>query len=354
MPKILFTGGGTAGHVTPNIALIEKFQAQNWEIGYVGSKNSIEKQLIEKINIPFYEIPTGKLRRELTLNNLLTPFKVISGIFSAAKLITKLKPQVVFSKGGFVSFPVVVGAWLNRIPVIMHESDITPGLANRLSFPFVKKICVTFPECAPYFKHDSRVIVTGTPLRSSLLQGKAQKGLALCGFNTEKPVLLVMGGSQGSELINKTIRDALPQLLTQYQIIHICGKGKINPEKNNIASYKQFEYVNEELADLLACTSIVICRAGSNSIYELLALKKRHILVPLAKASRGDQIVNAKHFEELGISLVIDENKLTTETLLTKLATVTDAEQFNQQIAKLQLPDSKEMIFQIIDSTIKD
>lgn len=330
--KIVMTGGGTAGHVTPNIALIDVLQREGWQIDYVGSTDGVEKAMISAINIPYHEVSTGKLRRYLSWKNFFDPFKIALGIGQAYRLMRKIKPDVVFSKGGFVAFPVVVGAWLNRIPVVAHESDLSPGLANRLSFPFVNKICVTFAGAKHHFKQPDKVEITGTPIRQQLLNGKKAKGLALCGFNSEKPCLLVVGGSQGAQLINNCVRTALDQLCQQFQVIHLCGKGKVDASLTNHVGYCQFDYANEELADLFAASEIVISRAGANSVYEILALAKPHVLIPLSKkVSRGDQIQNARYFQRQGISTVLSDETLSPETLL---AAVEDVSTHRKEIIK--------------------
>lgn len=319
-PSIVFTGGGTAGHVTPNMALISEFKSEGWDIAYIGSGEGIERGMIEAINIPFYPIQSGKLRRYFSFKTMLDPFKILIGIIQSFWLIHKIKPDIVFSKGGFVAFPVVVGAWLNRIPVVSHESDMSPGLANRLCFPFVNKICLTFAASKKYFKNQEKLEVTGTPIRQQLFAGNSAKGLALCQFNTDKPCLLIIGGSLGAGSINQVIRASLEKLSQEFQVIHICGKGKVDSTLLGKDAYCQFEYVNEELADLFAAASVVISRAGANSVYELLALEKPHILIPLsAKVSRGDQIQNSHYFQQQGISVVLQDEALNTETLLQAL-----------------------------------
>lgn len=353
MPTILFTGGGSAGHVTPNLALIKKFQQENWQTIYVGSADGIEKNIINRINIPYYSVASGKLRRNFTWKNFLSPFQIIQGIVEAFLLCRKLKPQVVFSKGGFVAFPVVVGAWLNKIPVIAHESDLSPGLANRLSFPFAKKICVTFPEGANFFNNKSKVLVTGTPIREELFHGNAEEGRKLCGFNAEKKIILVYGGGLGSDIINRNIRAILPKLLEQFQIVHLCGRNKIDLNIAPITGYKQFDYINEELPDLFACADLVISRAGANSLYELLALQKPHLLIPLSKkASRGDQLQNAAYFAKLGLSEVIYEEDLTYTTLAEKIIWLAQNEEtIKQKLKDFKLPDSVRMIYELIQTT---
>lgn len=346
---ILFTGGGSAGHVTPNLALIKKFTQENWQAIYIGSNNGIEKEIIAKTNIPYYCIATGKLRRYFSCQNFIDPFNVLLGFVQAFLLCRKLKPAVVFSKGGFVAFPVVVAAWLNRIPVIAHESDLTPGLANRLSYPFAKVICLTFAESKKYFKENEKILLTGTPLREELFAGDAKRGRDFCGFSDNKKVILVMGGGLGAKSVNDVVRTALPQLLTNYQVVHLCGKGKLI-NSVSLPGYKQFEYLHAELADVIACADMVISRAGANSLYELLALHKPHILIPLSTAgSRGDQLDNAKHFAELGLSQVVLEQELSPEKLLEKITWLQQHQtEVTQRLQQFQLPNTVQLIFQKI------
>jgi UDP-N-acetylglucosamine--N-acetylmuramyl-(pentapeptide) pyrophosphoryl-undecaprenol N-acetylglucosamine transferase len=356
---ILLTGGGSAGHVTPNIAIISKLREQGWKISYIGSAQGIEKELITKLNIPYYPISTGKLRRYFSWQNFLDPLKIIFGIWQAFWLCHKLKPDIIFSKGGFVSFPVVISGWLLRIPVILHESDFSPGLANKLSFPFAGKICLTFADSIKYFhnKNKDKIVVTGTPIRESLLHGNSLKGLDLCHFTKDKKVILVFGGSLGAENINKIIRQALPELIknSHLQIIHVCGPGKIDP---NIIypEYKQFSYLDEDFSHIIAAADIVICRSGANSVYELLALQKPHIFIPLAKnSSRGDQIDNALHFAKKGISQVILDENLNQDTLIDKIKWLIDNQQnVINKINTLNLPDSTKIICELITTTSKN
>jgi UDP-N-acetylglucosamine--N-acetylmuramyl-(pentapeptide) pyrophosphoryl-undecaprenol N-acetylglucosamine transferase len=316
MKKIVMTGGGSAGHVTPNLALIPVLQTQGWSIEYIGSEKGVERAMIEATHIPYHTIKTGKLRRYFSWQNVLDPFFVLQGIWQSYVLLRRIKPEVVFSKGGFVALPVVIGAWLARIPVVAHESDFSIGLANRLSFPFVNTICVTFPAARTKFKNPAKVMVTGTPIREGLLQGERVKGLQFCGFQADKPCLLVIGGGAGAQAINRCVRQALPMLLPSMQIIHICGPGKTDASLNHQTGYFQLEYAHAELADLFAASDWVVSRAGANALYELLVLAKPHILIPLPYSqSRGDQIENARYFEHLGASHVLAEEQLNPETL---------------------------------------
>ena len=321
MKRIVLTGGGTAGHVTPHFALAPYLKEKGWDIYYIGTHEGIQRQLVGE-RFPYYPISAGKLRRYFDFKNLSDPFRVVKGVVDAYGHLRRIKPAVVFSKGGFVAVPVTVAAWLLRIPVILHESDLTPGLANKLSLPFAQKLCVTFPESVHHLKGRAgqKVVVTGTPIRAELFQGSRQKGLKMCGFSPGVPVLLVMGGSLGSAVLNRTIRENLQEITGNYQIIHLCGRDNLDPNVSH-PHYFQLEYANEELPHLLAAADFVLSRAGANAIFELAALAKPNILVPLSKqASRGDQILNAASFEKQGFSVVVQEEELTGRVLQEKLA----------------------------------
>lgn len=315
--RIVFTGGGTAGHVTPNIALIEALQQEGWHIDYIGSEEGVEKNMINALSIPYHVVKSGKLRRYFSWRNFFDPLNILVGIGQAFRKLRRLSPDVVFSKGGFVAFPVVVGAWLNGIPVLAHESDMSPGLANRLCFPFVNKICVTFAAAKNHFKHQNKVEITGTPIRQQLFEGDRERGLARCGFKNDSPCILVIGGSQGSNSINVCLRLTLEKLYPHFQVIHLCGKNKVDSSLTARPGYCQLDYADKELADLFAVSDVVVSRAGANSLYEILALAKPHVLIPLSqKVSRGDQVQNARYFQQQGISAVIAEEALTPESLV--------------------------------------
>lgn len=316
MARIVLTGGGTAGHVTPNIALLPSLKKAGFEVFYIGSYNGMEKDLIEAQGIPYYGISSGKLRRYFDLKNLTDPFRVMKGFSEATSILKELKPDVVFSKGGFVTVPVVTAAGRLHIPTVCHESDMTPGLANKLSFPSATKICCTFEETKDKLPA-KKAVVTGSPIRAELLEGNISKALAYTGFHGEKPVLLIVGGSLGAVAVNEAIRHILPELLKEFDVIHLCGKGKLDPTLHNTEGYVQYEYVNEELRDLFALSDIVVSRAGSNAICELLSLNKPNLLIPLsAKVSRGDQVLNARSFEKKGYSIVLEEEQMTDASLL--------------------------------------
>jgi len=313
------TGGGSAGHVTPNLALVPKLKELGYEIQYIGTREGIEGKIVKGENIKYHVIASGKLRRYFDVKNFTDPFRVVKGVFDAIKIIRKEKPNIVFSKGGFVSVPVVLGAKLNGVPVIIHESDITPGLANKLSVPYCTKVCVTFPEALEHF-NKNKVVLTGSPIRAELFLGNREVGLKIMGFKGNKPILLIMGGSLGAKVINENIRSEIKDFTDKYDVIHICGKGNLDKSLTNREGYKQFEYVDKELTHILAACDLIISRAGSNAIFEFLALRKPNLLVPLSgKSSRGDQILNAKSFENSGYSMVLPQEELKQGILFTKV-----------------------------------
>ena len=315
MKKIVMTGGGTGGHVTPNLALIPRLQADGWEIHYIGAANSIEQQLISAVpGVKFYCVSVGKLRRYFDPKNFSDPFRVIKGVAQATRIIRRIKPDVVFSKGGFVSVPVVYGAHFNHVPVVTHESDLTPGLANKLCLPFASAQCCTFPEAVKYAR--GKGVYTGTPLRPEIFEGDRERGLKTFGLNANLPVLMVVGGSSGAQAINECVREALPQLTQGFQVLHLCGRGNLSDRLAGSKNYVQVEYLDREMADAYACADVLISRAGSNSLCEILALKKPALLIPYPMgASRGDQILNAESFEKRGLSRVMQQDQMTAETL---------------------------------------
>ena len=316
MKKIVLTGGGTAGHVTPNIALLPHLKKAGFEVSYIGSYDGIEKRLISDFDVPYYGISTGKLRRYFDIKNFTDPFRVLKGFSEAKRTLKELNPDVVFSKGGFVSVPVVRAAASLGIPCIIHESDMTPGLANKLCIPVATKVCCNFPETYNLLP-EGKAVLTGSPIREELSTGSKEAGLELCGFHNMKPVIMVIGGSLGAANVNFFVRKALPSLLEKFQVVHLCGKEKIDNLLLNTPGYKQFEYVKEELKDLFAAADIVISRAGANAICELLALQKPNLLIPLSsKASRGDQILNANSFLSQGFSMVLEEDDMTEDLLI--------------------------------------
>lgn len=319
MKKIVLTGGGTAGHVMPCVALMPKLKADGYKAYYIGSKNGIERTIIEKTKIPYYGISSGKLRRYFDMRNFTDAFRVIKGIGDANSVLKKIKPDIVFSKGGFVTVPVVIAAKFLKIPVIIHESDLSCGLANKIAIPFADLICVSFPETLEHL-NGKNAVLTGTPIRKKLFSGEKGRGLEICGFNTQKPVVLVIGGSLGSKRINEVVREALPIMLKSFQVAHICGAGNKDEGLNGLKGYYQFEYVDEDMNNLYAAADVAVSRAGANVISELLALNIPALLIPLSKnASRGDQILNADSFAKQGFAKVLYEEDLTEATLVTEI-----------------------------------
>ena len=354
MKRIVLTGGGTAGHVTPNMALIPNLQEAGYDIQYIGSYDGIEKDLITGIDIPYHSISSGKLRRYFDVKNFTDPFKVMKGYLQASKLLKQLKPDIVFSKGGFVSVPVVLAAKHRHIPCIIHESDMTPGLANKLAIPSATKVCCNFPETLKYLPN-GKAVLTGSPIRQELFQGNKERGLSFCGFTSDKPVILVIGGSLGAVAVNNAVRESLDELLKHFQIIHLCGKGKVEPSLQQKQGYVQFEYIKKELSDLFACTDLMISRAGANAICEILSLRKPNIIIPLsAAASRGDQILNARSFEKQGYSFVMEEESLTKESLIDAVQTVyKNRDSYVDAMNKSELADPIQTIMGLIEENRK-
>ena len=351
-PRIIFTGGGTAGHVTPNIALIEPLLKEGWDVHYIGSSTGIEKELIAGLNgVTYHEISTGKLRRYFSWQNFIDPFRVLKGYGQARRLIRMLQPDVIFSKGGFVSVPVVLGA--GKVPVIAHESDFSPGLSNRIASHFTDRICVSFEDSLAYMPQ-GKAIFTGTPIRPALYEGNRERALAFTGLSGEKPVLLVMGGSLGAQKLNELVRAALPMLNETFDVIHLCGRGK-NDCDCVACGYMQYEYIDKELPDLFALSDIVLSRAGANSVFELLALNKPSVLVPLTSASsRGDQLLNAKYFEKKGYAVSIDQNTASVQTLLDAIDHVyQNREQYSSAMRQDDCSNGKEAILKIIREAVQ-
>ncbi|MCR4763947.1 MAG: undecaprenyldiphospho-muramoylpentapeptide beta-N-acetylglucosaminyltransferase [Lachnospiraceae bacterium] len=352
--KLCLTGGGTAGHVTPHLALIPHLRERGYEIFYIGSYEGIEKRLIADFDVPYYGISTGKLRRYFDPQNFSDPFRVIKGCKEAFDILKKEKPDLIFSKGGFVSVPVIRAAALLKIPCILHESDMTPGLANRICIPVAQTVCCNFPETLSHVPED-KAVLTGTPIREELRNGSVEAGRKICGFTDDKPVVLVIGGSSGAQAINEVVRDALPKLLPEFNVVHICGKEKMDNLMLTKDGYKQFEYVKKELKDLFAMADVVVSRAGANAICEILALKKPNVLIPLPRASsRGDQILNAQSFEQQGFSEVIDNEELDETILMEKIHEVyQNRDKYIDVMKRSSQHGAMETILSLIDSALE-
>ena len=350
MKKIVLTGGGTAGHVTPNLALVPKLRELGYEILYIGSLNGIEKELAQQAGLAYEGIASGKLRRYFDLKNFTDPIRVNKGFMQAHRIIRLYKPDIVFSKGGFVAVPVTMAARTLKVPVISHESDMTPGLANRIAGPFATKICCNFPETLRLLPK-GKAVLSGSPIREEILTGDAARGLEFLGFDGAKPRLMIIGGSLGSVHVNEAVRSILPALMERFDVIHICGKGNLDESRKDLPGYRQFEYVSTELRDLFAAADIVISRAGANAICELLALKKPNLLIPLsANASRGDQILNADSFKKQGFSMVLAEESLSDESLYNAVEELWNNRQtFTDTMAASPLHNGVDTIIELIE-----
>ena len=351
--KIILTGGGSAGHVTPNLALLPGLKEQGYDIAYIGTVDGIEKKLLADFDVRYYGIAAGKLRRYFDPKNFSDPFRVLKGYRQANKILKQEEPDVIFSKGGFVSVPVIHAASKYKIPCILHESDLTPGLANKLCVGKAKKICCNFPETMDYLPKD-KTVLTGSPLREELRRGDAAAGFAFCGFTEQKPVVMVLGGSLGASSINDAVRGTLERLLAEFNVIHICGDDKMDNLKLVTEGYAQFEYVKNELKDLFALADVVVSRAGANAICELLALKIPNVLIPLsAKNSRGDQILNAQSFKNQGFSEVIQDEDLDEDVLLEEIHEVyRNRDRYISKMEGSGQPDAVASVLNLISETV--
>lgn len=349
----MFTGGGSGGHVTLNLNLIPIFQKNGWEIVYVGSETGIEKELISKItDVKYYAIKTGKLRRYFSWQNLKDMFKIPLGVCQAAAIIHKEKPDIIFSKGGFVSFPVVVGGFLNHRKIFMHESDLTPGLANKMSLPFVSKFFTTFIDTVKYVRTPQKVCYIGPVLSDRLKNGNKDKALQMCNFTADKPIVMFVGGSLGAQSLNKAVQKNIDTLLQKFQIIHICGKNQKTDLQRD--GYAQFEFVDKEFKDLLAATDIVVTRSGSNAIFEFWSLNIPMLLVPLpSNASRGEQSSNAQNFQSKGFAEILLDKDLSQDGLLVaqidKMYQNLDTYRHNIKNSDLKFTSNEELYKEIVN-----
>lgn len=348
MKKIVFTGGGTAGHITPNLAIIDKLK--EYEIYYLGT-DGMEKEIVEKYkNIKFVEIPAVKFVRSLTPKNLALPFKLINSINKTKKILKEINPSLIFSKGGFVSIPPCLAANALKIPVITHESDLTVGLANKIISKKAKYLCCSFKETSDKFKRNS--IHTGSPIRDKIFSGNKYNIINKYKLSTIKPIILVTGGSSGSKAINSAIRENIKELCKKYTIIHITGKNNID-NSLNVKDYIQIDFASN-IEDFFAASDLVISRAGSNTIFELLALKKLMLLIPLPKTqSRGDQILNAENFYKNKIANLLYQENLNKESLFEKIeATLKNKHIYTENMKKLEFTCGNENIIKLIKQTV--
>ncbi len=308
MKKILFTGGGSAGHVVPNLAVMRELRYA-YDLCYVGT-GGIEERLVSDAGYSFFRVDTPKLRRSLSLKNLTIPLDLQRARKAALQLLRREKPDLVFSKGGYASYPAAYAASKLGIPLLTHESDLSAGLCTKLIAKRCRFVLTSFPETAKAFPNGKYV---GSPVRKELLYGDKLRARHKFGFSPDSTVLLVFGGGSGSKLINEAVYHALPTLLNQFSVLHICGKDekfyREQAPRQTAGRYLAVSY-EADMASAYAASDLVLCRAGSNTVFELVALKKPALLVPLARGSRGDQIENAQYFEERGLVRVLSESDL--------------------------------------------
>ena len=349
MKTVLVVGGGTAGHVLPTIPIIAKLKDSGYKVCFIGSRSGMEEGLLAGVGIVFFSIPTGRLRRYFSFQNVLDFFGFCFGVVCSLFIIYRIKPSVIFSKGGFVSLPVVLAGWLLRVPILAHESDRSPGLANRISMPFLSTYCTSFPskeDLNTKFRH----VYTGSPIRAEMLSGNRARGKEVLNYVDEKPILIVTGGSQGSEFINQNVQAVLEELLERFNVLHVCGPGNLLPINKN--GYKQIEYVSEDWGHILAAADLVVSRAGANALFEYLTLRKVCIFIPLSrKVSRGDQIDNSQYVVENDFGRVLDEDSLTSDSFLEAIVRTYEArESHKRSLESYSAIDSSTMIYdEILD-----
>jgi UDP-N-acetylglucosamine--N-acetylmuramyl-(pentapeptide) pyrophosphoryl-undecaprenol N-acetylglucosamine transferase len=348
---IVLTGGGSAGHVTPNLALVDVLRERGFQPHYIGTEAGIERDMVR--GLPYHVIEAGKLRRYLSKQNISDLFKIFRGYRQAKKILGELKPSLVFAKGGFVSVPVAWAASKLGVPVVLHESDYTPGLANRLCTKKAQKICLSFDTPRA---RGGKGVLTGSPVRAELLRGDRGEGLSCLGFTGARPVLLIVGGSLGARAINEAVDGCLDLLTDKYDVVHVRGNGNLNSMLDGRPSYRQFEYVGKELPDILAATDICLSRAGANAIFEFLALRIPALLVPLPlSASRGDQILNANYFREQGFARVLEQEKINRESLAAALDQLyASRDTLVANMDKSGTPNGTENVLHIIEQSVRE
>jgi UDP-N-acetylglucosamine--N-acetylmuramyl-(pentapeptide) pyrophosphoryl-undecaprenol N-acetylglucosamine transferase len=351
---IAFTGGGTGGHVFPALAVLDELKPLwNGRVIWIGSARGMEGAIVRARAVPFYGIPAGKLRRYLSVRNLLDLVKVAAGVLASLLVLLRERPAVLFSKGGYVSVPPVVAAWLMRIPVLTHESDLNPGLATRINARFAETVLVSFAESVGYFPEElrSRVIHSGNPVRAELLRGEPGVGRRQVGCGRERRLVLVLGGSLGSRFVNTLIEAGAEELVRHCFLVHQMGQAHFRP--SNRPGYYTAPFFREELPHLLAAADLVVCRAGANTVWELAAVGKPAVLVPLTRlASRGDQIENARYLERCGAAVVFEESEATlrrvVDTVVRLLGDEPERERMARQLSALSRPDSARRIASLI------
>ena len=341
--KVVFTGGGSAGHVLPAVPVMRALRTRGAELAYIGSAGGAEADYLAGEEVAYYGVASGKLRRYFSWRNATDAFAVLRGLWQSHRLLGRLRPDVIFSKGGFVSFPVVLAGWLRRIPVLAHESDFSPGLANRLAMPFLSVLGTSFPMERPR-RLRGELIHCGSPVRPELLAGDPARGRERAGASANVPLVLATGGSLGAEALNAVVCRAAPQLVEWCHLVHICGPGKARPL--DLPNYRAFEFVDEGWGDLLAAADAVVSRAGANALFELLTLGKPNLLVPLPRAaSRGDQIENAAYAERAGYSWVIAEEDLDAVRLVEAVqGLLAERDQWTKRLRSFQAPPAVDLL----------
>lgn len=306
---VVFTGGGSGGHIFPGLAVLEKLRQQMPELETVwfGSGSPMEREIVTRFGIRFVAVPSGKLRRYFSLRNLVDLFKIASGFVVSLVRLSRLRPALLFSKGGFVSVPPVVAARVLGIPVFTHESDVDPGLATRINTRFAERIFVAYEESRRYFPaHRAKsIVVSGNPVRDEVFAGNAERGRRLVGARGDRPLLLVLGGSQGARQVNRLVAGALDALLEDYDVVHQMGEAGY--EEATRAGLFRVGFFADEYPDVLAAADLVVGRSGAGTLWELAACGKASILVPLVRYTRGDQLRNAERFASCGAAIVLDD-----------------------------------------------
>jgi len=356
---IAITGGGTGGHIFPNISIVEELKIRGEKnIVWIGEKGGKEELFAKKLNIPFYGIKAGKIRRYFSLKNFSDLFLVVLGFFQSLFLLSKLKPKLLFSKGGFVSIPPAFAARVLRVPVLTHESDINPGLANRLISKASYAVCTSFKETSPYFP-GKRVFYTGNPVRKVIKDGNSKRGKIFLGFKEDLPFVMVVGGSLGAQSINNTIYKIVDNYDLPFNLVHQCGRGNLNNTFIKIKKYRQYEFLGKEIGDVMAVSTLIISRAGAGALYEISYLGKPSILIPLSKtASRGEQVDNAKFFEENGASIVILNDDLNEKILFKTVCNLLENKntlvEMGKKAFRLLNHNAEEKIVDIIEDILKE
>ena len=348
------TGGGTAGHIFPNLALADELKKDGIACEYLGRPHGIEAGIVKETGMPFHNMNSGRLHRSFDLDLLRTPIRMGVGVFQGIYHILKHRPGAIFCKGGFMSWPAAVAGWLTYTPVILHESDLTPGLANKLCAPFANRLCVTFPETLKHLP-EGKAVYTGTPIRESLTQGSREKGFELTGLDPNgKPVLMVVGGSLGAGALNDAVDQYFDLLMEHFQILHLYGSYSDYEVKHHAKGYFPLQFAKDELPDLFAMTDLVLSRAGSNAINEFLLLKMPNVLVPLpTENSRGDQILNAEQFEAQGFSYLLRQEDITEESLMKALETVYTNRERYRKAMDIKAKNGTKEVARIIKKQLK-